>query len=312
MPPVYPYQIVGGNQAVKAQDFDDRIDVIPVSDPNIFSITQRVTLAQQQLQLAQAAPEMHNIHEAYRRMYEAMGVQNIEAMLPPPQEPQPKDPATENAEMLSGMPAQAFQGQNHDAHIEAHFSLMYSSVVKGNPMVMANVQGHIMQHISLKAQEQVQAEMAPQMQQLQQMPPEQQQIMQQQLMQQMQNKAAVLEQELIAEFVAEYEQLLKDSATDPLVDLKKDELELREKEMIRKGKEANEKLGLEKKKLDTNTKVDREKIDQQKDAVAIRSAIAVDKLEKDSINKVMDKAEKITANMEKTTANIMKPNGGSR
>ena len=312
LPPVYPYQIVGGNQAIKAQDFDARIDVIPVSDPNIFSITQRVTLAQQQLQLAQAAPQMHNIHEAYKRMYEAMGVQNIEAILPPPPQPQPKDPATENAELLSGAPAQAFQGQNHDAHIEAHFSLMYSSVVKGNPMVMANVQGHIMQHISLKAQEQVQAEMAPQMQQLQQMPPEQQQMMQQQLMQQMQNKAAVLEQELIAEFVAEYEQLLKDSATDPLVDLKKDELELREKEMIRKGKEANRKLGLEKTKLDTNTKVDREKIDQQKDAVAIRSAIAVDKLEKDSINKVMDKAEKITANMEKTTANIMKPNGGAK
>jgi hypothetical protein len=312
LPPVYPYQVVGGNQAVKAQDFDARIDVIPVSDPNIFSVTQRVTLAQQQLQLAQAAPQMHNIHEAYRRMYEAMGVQNIEAMLPPPPQPQPKDPATENAELLSGMPAQAFQGQNHDAHMEAHFSLMYSSVVKGNPMLMANVQGHIMQHISLKAQEQVQAEMAPQMQQMQQMQPQQQQMMQQQqqqMMQEMQKKVADIEQELISEFIAEYEQLLKDSASDPLVELKKDELGLREKEMIRKGKEANEKLGLEKKKLDTNTKVDREKIDQQKDAVAIRSAIAVDKLEKDSVNRVMDKAEKITANMEKTVSAAMKPNG---
>ena len=309
LPPVYPYQVVGGNQAVKAQDFDARIDVIPVSDPNIFSITQRVTLAQQQLQLAQAAPQMHNVHEAYRRMYEAMGVQNIEAILPPPPQPQPKDPATENADLLAGVPAQAFQGQNHDAHIEAHFSLMYSSVVKGNPMVMANVQGHIMQHISLKAQEQVQAEMAPQLQQLQQMPPEQQQMLQQQMMAEMQNKAAVIEQELISEFVAEYEELLKDSANDPLVELKKDELGLREKEMIRKGKEANEKLGLEKKKLDTNTKVDREKIDQQKDAVAIRSAIATEKLEKDSINRVMDKAEKITSNMEKTVAAATKPNG---
>ena len=309
LPPVYPYQVVGGNQAVKAQDFDARIDVIPVSDPNIFSITQRVTLAQQQLQLAQAAPQMHNVHEAYRRMYEAMGVQNIEAILPPPPQPQPKDPATENADLLAGMPAQAFQGQNHDAHIEAHFSLMYSSVVKGNPMVMANVQGHIMQHISLKAQEQVQAEMAPQLQQLQQMPPEQQQMLQQQMMAEMQNKAAVIEQELISEFVAEYEELLKDSGNDPLVELKKDELALREKEMVRKGQEANKKLGLEKKKLDTNTKVDREKIDQQKDAVAIRSAIATEKLEKDSINRVMDKAEKITSNMEKTVAAATKPNG---
>ena len=230
-------------------------------------------------------------------------------MLPPPPQPQPKDSATENADLLAGMPAQAFQGQNHDAHIEAHFSLMYSSVVKGNPMVMANVQAHIMQHISLKAQEQVQAEMAPQMQQLQQMPPQQAQIMQQQMMQEMQNRAAVIEQELISEFVAEYEQLLKDSMSDPLVELKKDELGLREKEMERKGEEARRKHGLEQKKLKTQTKVDREKIDQQKDAVAIRSAIAVDKLEKDSINRVMDKAEKITANMEKTVAAATKPNG---
>ncbi len=309
LPPVYPYQIVGGNQAVKAQDFDARIDVIPVSDPNIFSVTQRVTLAQQQLQLAQAAPEMHNIHEAYRRMYEAMGVQNIEAMLPPPQEPQPKDPATENAEMLAGMPAQAFQGQNHDAHIEAHFAMMHSTIVKQSPVVMANLQAHIMQHISLKAQESVQAEVQ---QQMQPMPPEQQQMMQQQMMMEMQSRVAERESELIAEFVAEYEDLLKDSAADPLIDLKRDELKVREQDMVRKGKEANQKLGLEKRKLDTNTKVDREKIDQQKDAVAIRSAIAAEKLEKDSINRVMDKAEKITANMEKTTANIMKPNGGAK
>ena len=187
LPPVYPYQIVGGNQAVKAQDFDARIDVIPVSDPNIFSVTQRVTLAQQQLQLAQAAPQMHNVHEAYRRMYEAMGVQNIEAMLPPPQEPQPKDPATENAEMLAGMPAQAFQGQQHDAHIEAHFFMMHSTVVKQSPVVMANLQAHIMQHISLKAQEEVQAEVQKQMQQI---PPEQQQMVQQQMMMEMQNRVA--------------------------------------------------------------------------------------------------------------------------
>ena len=295
LPPVYPYQIVGGNQAVKAQDFDARIDVIPVSDPNIFSVTQRVTLAQQQLQLAQAAPQMHNVHEAYRRMYEAMGVQNIEAMLPPPQEPMPKDPATENAEILAGATAQAFQGQNHDAHIESHFAMMHSTVVKSSPIVMANLQAHIMQHISLKAQEQIQAEVQQQMMQL---PPEQQQMMQQQMMMEMQARVAELQSKLIAEFVAQYEQLLKQTAADPLIDLKRDELKVREEDIKRKGKEANEKLGLEKKKLATNTKVDREKIDQQKDAVSIRSAIAVEKLEKDSINKVMDKAEKITANME--------------
>ena len=307
LPPVYPYQIVGGNQAVKAQDFDARIDVIPVSDPNIFSVTQRVTLAQQQLQLAQAAPQMHNVHEAYRRMYEAMGVQNIDAILMQPQQPQPKNPATENAEILAGMPAQAFQGQNHDAHIEAHFAVMNSSVVKASAVVMANLQAHIMQHISLKAQEEIQAEVQKQMQA---MPPEQQQMMQQQMMIEMQARVAERESELIAEFVAEYEALLKNSGGDPLLDFKREELDVKQQDMMRKAQEANERLGLEKKRIDDKKDVDRAKIDQQKDAVAIRSAIATEKLEKDSVNKVMDKAEKITQNMEKTVANVMKPNGG--
>ena len=101
---------------------------------------------------------MHNMHEAYRRIYEPLGVRDIDKILTPIQQPQPEDPAMENSKALQMMKLQAFQGQNHDAHIEAHFSMMYSSVVKGNPMVMANLQGHVMQHISLKAQEQVQAE----------------------------------------------------------------------------------------------------------------------------------------------------------
>jgi len=307
LPPVYPYQIVGGNQAIKAQDFDARIDVIPVSDPNIFSVTQRVTLAQQQLQLAQAAPQMHNIYEAYRRMYEAMGVQNIDAILMQPPQPQPKDPATENSEILAGMPAQAFQGQNHDAHIEAHFAMMHSTVVKSSPIVMANLQAHIMQHISLKAQEEIQQEVMAQMQQL---PPEQQQMMQQQMMMEMQSRVAERESELIAEFVAEYEELLKQSTGDPLLDFKREELEVKQQDMMRKAEEASERLGFEKRKARDKKATDRAKIDQQKDAIALRSAIATEKLEKDSINKVMDKAEKITSNMDKITSNIIKPNGG--
>ncbi len=309
LPNVYPYQVVGGNQAVKAQDFDERIDVIPVSDPNIFSVTQRVTLAQQQLQLAQAAPEMHSLPEAYRRMYEAMGVQNIEALMPPPPQPQPKDPATENSDLLAGMPAQAFQGQNHDAHIASHFSLMTSTVVKSNPMAMANIQAHVMQHISLKAQEEIQAEVQ---QQMMQMPPEQQQMMQQQMMMEMQNRVAEREAELIDNFVTELEDALKDSTQDPLVELKKEELELREQDMERKAQEAQLKLELEERKADDRKETDEDRIDQQKDALAIRSAIAAEKLEKDSKNKMMDKAEKITANLEKTAANILNPNGSQQ
>ena len=305
LPPVYPYQVVGGNQAVKAQDFDERVDIIPVSDPNIFSVTQRVTLAQQQLQLAQAAPQMHNIYEAYRRMYEAMGVQNIEALMPPPPQPQPKDPALENAELTAGMTAQAFPGQDHDAHIVAHIALLGSLVIKSNPQIFANTQAHIMQHISLKASEEIQQQMAPQMQQMQlaqqgqPMSPQQQQAMQQ-MMLDMQTRVAQRQAELITEFMEDIDDLSSATQEDPLVKLKEQELQIKAQETQQDLKEAQAKLSVEKEKMENKEKTDAAKIKQQKDAVALRSAIAIEKLERESQQKVLDKAEKITKNIQDT------------
>jgi hypothetical protein len=130
MPPVYPYMVAGGDGQIMQSDFDNRIDVVPVSDPNIFSMAQRVTLAQTQLQLAQSNPEMHNLHAAYKRMYQALEVQNIEEILPPPPQPQPTDPAIENARGLSGQLLQAFPEQDHDAHIMAHVVLMQTPLYR--------------------------------------------------------------------------------------------------------------------------------------------------------------------------------------
>jgi hypothetical protein len=304
LPQNYPYQIVGADQTIMSQDFDARIDVIPVSDPNIFSVTQRVTLAQQQLQLAQAAPQMHSLPEAYRRMYEAMGVQNIEALMPPPPQPQPKDPALENAELTAGMTAQAFPGQDHQAHIASHIALLGSAITKTNPQAMSNIQAHIMQHISLLAQEDIQESMQEsmqeQMEQAQGSSPEEMQQMQQQIMAEMQNLIAVRQSQLIAEYIEDMDEMLNVTQDDPLVELKQKELDIRSEENERKEKEARAKLALEKDKAEAREQTDKEKIDQQKDAVAIRSAIAIEKLENDAEQKVLDKAEKITKNLSDT------------
>ena len=122
LPPSYPYAVRGGDRQIKLTDFDDRVDVIPVSDPNIFSMTQRISLAQTQLQLAQSNPDIHNIYEAYRRMYMALGVDGIDSILPPPQPPVPLDPGKENSFALRGTPFQVFPGQDHREHINAHRS----------------------------------------------------------------------------------------------------------------------------------------------------------------------------------------------
>ena len=159
LPPEYPYDVPGESRTIKARDFDERIDVVPVSDPNIFSVAQRITMAQTELQLAQSAPQMHDLHEAYRRMYEAIGVRDIDAILPPQNADRPKDPMSENADVLDGAKLKAFAGQHHDAHIMSHILLALSGTVQGNPLVLSAVQKHIFEHVRLKAEEAVEAEL---------------------------------------------------------------------------------------------------------------------------------------------------------
>jgi len=150
LPPEYPYQVQGGTENVFKTDFDTSVDVIPVSDPNIFSMTQRITLAQTQLQMAQAAPELHDLREAYRKMYIALNIKDIDSVLPPEEEVQPKDPVLENMDVLNNIPLQAFPQQNHDAHIAAHSAFLENPMIQENPQAVAALQAHIQQHQALK------------------------------------------------------------------------------------------------------------------------------------------------------------------
>jgi hypothetical protein len=159
LPDEYPYDVPGETRSVKRKDFDDRIDVLPVSDPNIFSVAQRITMAQTQLQLAQSNPQMHNMYEAYRRMYQAIGVRDIDAILNTQNVDKPKDPASENSQALDGSPLKAFAGQQHDAHIMNHLLFGMSPLIGGMPQVAVTMQKHIFDHIRLKAEEATEAEL---------------------------------------------------------------------------------------------------------------------------------------------------------
>jgi len=157
-PMPYPY-FVGQNipPEIMQQDFDGRVDILPVSDPSIFSMSQRLSLAQTQMQLAAQAPQLHNQYEAYRRMYDALDVKNIDAILPPPQPPQPIDPATENANAVKGMPLQAFPDQDHEAHIMTHAMFLSSQVGAANPQAFMLLLSHVQEHIGMLARDQVMA-----------------------------------------------------------------------------------------------------------------------------------------------------------
>ncbi len=154
-PMPYPYFVGNLPPETMQADFDGRVDILPVSDPNIFSMAQRLSLAQTQLQMAQAAPQMHNLREAYRRMYDALDIKNIDAILPEPPKPQPVDPATENGNALKGMPLQAFPEQDHEAHVRAHIPFLANPASQANPQGYLMLHAHVQDHIGLMARDQV-------------------------------------------------------------------------------------------------------------------------------------------------------------
>jgi len=270
LPPQYPYMVVGGNQQIKQSDFDERVDVIPVSDPNIFSMAQRVTLAQQQLQLASAAPQLHNLREAYRRMYDAMGVDNVEAILKPdPEMPEPMSPAMENAGAMRGQQPKSFPMQDHMAHMQAHAEFMFTRMVQINPQLYAMLQAHVSEHISLIAGQQVQEkykqqfeQLQQQMQQAQQNPQAMQQLQQQQeqLINQQAAEQAQIEAQMTQQLAQDEEARMKREAQDPLIKLKQQEIDLKAMETQMKLQKDmmvdSEKLDLERDKLEAETSID--------------------------------------------------------
>jgi len=274
LPPEYPYAVIGGNRMIKQQDFDDRVDILPISDPNIFSMAQRITLAQQQLQLAQSNPQMHDLREAYRRMYAAMGVDNVDAILKPnPDMPEPTGPATENGMVMKGMPPKAFPKQDHMAHITAHQEFMFTRMVQINPQVYSSLQAHISEHLALMAGEQVQQEFGPQLQQMQQAmqqaqqnPQMAQQLEQQQaeLTNQMAAKQAQIEAQLTGGLAKEEEARMSKEPQDPLVKLKQQEIDLKAMEtQARLAKDIamdSEKMDLERDKLEADTSLELMKV----------------------------------------------------
>jgi hypothetical protein len=272
LPPEYPYDVYGGERIIKALDFDDRIDVLPMADPNLFSMAQRVTLAQTQLQIAQSNPQMHNIYEAYRRVYESLGTKNIDMLLTMPQLPQPTDPAKENSEALKMQLLQVFAEQDHDAHIQAHTIFMQTRMVQINPQVYALMQSHVSEHISFKATLEVQ-QMVLQDARLQMMAQQDPQAMQ------------VLVNNMIAQKVVEHtaqlqqmEAQVNNQEQDPLIRLKQQEIDLRAMDLQRKAQEAQMKEQGQFTRQEAELALDIERLKSQEEAQANRLDVAKAKL----------------------------------
>ena len=282
LPPEYPYDVPGASRNIKATDFDARVDILPVADPNIFSMSQRVSLAQEQLRLATSNPQMHNMYMAYRGMYEAIGVKDIDRVLPPPPPNQPKDPALEHIDAMGGKPFQAFPGQDHRAHITAHLNFMSSNFVRNNPSITAALEKNIMEHISLMAQEQVQLEFPQEFQmlpQLQQMAVQNPQIQQQlqQISQKIEARKALLIADMTEDFMKEEKQITSQFDHDPLLKLKQREVDLKAMETERKISEDEARINLDRAKMVQAKDLNDRKLDQNEDLAQLRADTAIEK-----------------------------------
>ena len=293
LPPMYPYQALGGSQEVKQTDFDGRVDVIPVSDPNIFSQSQRITMAQELMQLVQSNPEIHGpkgIYEAYRRMYSALGIDNVDSLLqpppPPPPPPAPIDAGIENSGFMMGQPQQAFEPQNHQAHVDTHRSLFLTEVVKTNPQLQALVIAHSMQHLQFMSTQMAKEQMPPQIQQqvqqleqqMTQVPPEQQPQVVSQIQMITESFSSPIMAQLTQDFLMSIGQ---GSEEDPLVQIRQKELDLREQELnadqdqfdakqAQRGEEklleseiAKQRIGVQKSVADDKLDIAAQRLEQQ-------------------------------------------------
>jgi len=298
LPPVYPYETGSGPREVKVQDFDQRIDVIPVSDPNIFSMSQRVIMAQELLTMVQSAPELHGpqgIYEAYRRMYAALGVDNIESLLVPPADttPQPVDAGIENSGLLQGIPQQAFPEQNHEAHVEAHKTLFLTQAVIMNPQLQSVIIAHVMQHLQFMANQMAEQQLPPevqqqiqqQMQQAQQLDPQAQAGLQKQIQSIIESYSSPILAQLSAEFLQSVQPPQQD---DPLVQIRQQELGLRDKEIEMKNQQFMAKEEQDAMEKGAELQLQQQKADQQAMIGNEKNEIAKQRLQQQAELKLID------------------------
>ena len=274
VPMEYPYDVVGASRLIKQSDFDDRVDILPVADPDIYSMTQRIQIAQASLTLAQSNPQMHDIHEAYKRMYQALGVKNVSGILkPPPGPPRPLDPATENTGALQMVIPKAFPQQDHNAHIAAHMSFMTSRMVQINPQIYGLLQGHLMEHVSLQVKQEVLAmfQQNPSMAQLQQTDEEAFSI-------EFEAEVARRIAQKVQELVTMEQQFQSQQNQDPLLALKTRELDLRAMDIQRKAQEEAAKMEFEANKFSAQQTLGEDKLNLNEELGKKRLELQEEKL----------------------------------
>jgi len=270
LPEEYPFEVAGGERIIKVGDFSAQIDVLPHSDPNVFSMAQRVMMAQTQLQLATSAPQIHDLREAYFRMYQALGIQDIKDILPVTEPENSKDPATENADALIGAPIKAFIHQDHEAHIATHMAFMQNPIFQNNQQAMLLLQSHIQEHFAMLYRQQVEQLIGRPL------PGDDEQVSPE-LENQIAQAAAQATQQISAQ-AQQFAAQQGEGGIDPLLQIRMKELELKERDMQRREAEAQSRLAFDMQKEQARTGLEETKIQQDASQAAERIAVQREKI----------------------------------
>ena len=300
LPAEYPYQVQGASENVFKKDFDSSVDVIPISDPNIFSMTQRITLAQTQLQMAQAAPELHDLRESYRKMYLALNIKDIDALLPPEQEVPPRDPISEQQSAMTGNPIKAYPFQNHEAYISGHSAFMQNPMVQKNPVAMQAIGANIQEHESMLYRQQIEQAMGKPLPSMEdgQMPPE------------VMNQIAMMAAQATQQVTGQAQAMAKAQAAaqqDPQRQMFEAQLQLEKEQLAQKSKDDERDAQLVSMKTELDAQIKREKIQADLRVQDTKAAIELQALELKS----KTDTEKAYTDLVKTVRETRKQNGDS-
>jgi len=272
LPPEYPYQVQGASENVFRDDFDSSVDVIPISDPNIFSMTQRIVLAQTQLQMAQAAPELHDLRESYRKMYLALNIKDIDAILPQEAEIPPRDPISEEQAALTGQPIKAYEFQNHEAYIAAHSAFMQNPMVQQNPVASQAIGANIQEHQAMLYRIQIEQAMGQPLPTMEegQMPPE------------VMNEIAMMATQATQQVTGQAQamaQAQQQAQRDPQREMFDAQLQLERDQLMQKeGKDQRDK-DVEMRKAEMQGQLEREKIMAANEREDVKAAVDLQEAE---------------------------------
>ena len=285
--PSYPYEM-DEEEFIKVEDFDERVDVLPVSDPNASTMAQRIMQYQAAMQLATTAPQIYNMPELHRQMLETLGIRNVEDIIPDTDDIKPVDPVTAVQNLINGQPVKAFPFQDHDAHIETIVAAQQNPEVAASieqspnaQSIVANASAYVNQHLTMKFRKQVEREMGIEL------PPEGQPIPPDVEKRISELVAEAAQRVAITSQAKEQQERIAQQQQDPLLQMKDREIAVKEADVQRKIAESAARLQLDAEKAMNRDDIERERIQSQEQIAGakIGQQVASDLLDVDETRK---------------------------